>query len=39
MLKAEFAMRSSMKVIEMFAADLTPAEYLHRPVPKANCVA
>jgi len=39
MLQAAFAIRSSMKVIEMFAADLTPAEYLHRPVPKANCVA
>lgn len=30
---------TSLRVIEPFVRDLTPAEYLHRPVPRANCAA
>lgn len=30
---------TSLRVIELFTRDLTPAEYLHRPVPHANCTA
>jgi hypothetical protein len=26
-------------VLQRYTADLTPAEYLHRPTPKANCAA
>ena len=29
----------SQKMLHRYAADLTPAEYLHRPTPKANCAA
>jgi hypothetical protein len=29
----------SHAVIQRFTADLTPAEFLHRPAPKANCTA
>lgn len=30
---------TSLRVIELFVRDLTPAEYLHRPVAQANCAA
>lgn len=33
------ALRSAMGITDFFCADLTPAEYLHRPVAKANCAA
>ena len=26
-------------VLQRYTSDLTPAEYLHRPTPKANCAA
>jgi len=29
----------SLEVFQNFVADLTPREYLYRPVPKANCAA
>jgi uncharacterized damage-inducible protein DinB len=34
-----FAITSSQRMLDGFIADLSPAEMLHRPVPKANCAA
>jgi hypothetical protein len=33
------ALNSSVGMLEIMCGDLSPAEYLHRPVPKANCAA
>jgi hypothetical protein len=33
------ALANSQFMLDRFIADLTPVEYLHRPVPKANCAA
>ncbi|MDB5301025.1 MAG: DinB superfamily protein [Phycisphaerales bacterium] len=33
------ALANSQFMLDRFIADLTPAEYLHRPTPKANCPA
>jgi hypothetical protein len=30
---------ASQKLLQRYTADLTPAEYLHRPSPTANCAA
>ena len=34
-----FGLERSGKMLTRFCEDLTPAEYLHRPCPKANCAA
>ena len=34
-----FGLDRSAKMLNRFCSDLTPAELLHRPVPKANCAA
>lgn len=34
-----FGLEGSQKLMNRFCADLTPAEYLHRPCVKANCAA
>lgn len=34
-----YSLEASVKVLDRFVADLTPQEWLHRPVPKANCAA
>jgi hypothetical protein len=33
------SLTQSAMLLNRYAADLTPQEYLHRPAPKANCVA
>ena len=33
------ALTQSAMLLNRYTADLTPQEYLHRPTPKANCVA
>jgi DinB family protein len=34
-----YTLTTSQQMINGFLADLTPSDYLHRPVPKANCAA
>jgi DinB superfamily len=34
-----FALTTGQALLKRYVADLTPQEYLHRPAPKANCVA
>ena len=34
-----FALSTGQALLKRYVADLTPQEYLHRPAPKANCVA
>jgi hypothetical protein len=34
-----FALTTGQALLKRYVADLTPHEYLHRPAPKANCVA
>ena len=34
-----FSLSRSQQVLDLFLADLKPEDYLHRPVPKANCAA
>ncbi len=34
-----FGLNKSAALLERYVADLSPSEYLHRPAPKANCVA
>jgi len=34
-----YALTTSHALLKRYVADLTPQEYLHRPAPKANCVA
>jgi len=33
------ALSSTQLMLHRFSADLQPAEYLHRPTPRANCAA
>lgn len=34
-----YTLATSQQMLNGFLADLPPADYLHRPVPKANCAA
>jgi hypothetical protein len=34
-----FALTTGQALLKRYVGDLTPQEYLHRPAPKANCVA
>ncbi len=34
-----YALTTGQKLLRRYVEDLTPQEYLHRPAPRANCVA
>jgi hypothetical protein len=34
-----YSLETSRRLFNRFTEDLTPGDYLHRPVPKANCAA